>query len=536
METVAARITAALALDGFAPKVQAGGLSFRGTVDLRGAAIPLRLDYEGLDFSSPPTVVVERPELLGDRVVPHLDEHNVLCVFNARQYVADRYLAAEQARGIVARAKEVLEEGLQARGVAEVVEEFPGHWGGALVGIEFAAFGGTAEAYSDARGALTFRRKKGVGRSVPNAALVLKTSVPLSFRTDQQRPATLGEVVAWAGSWDASLPERMLAGLVALSPRNPYVFLYAPNGVVGFELDVASKGPKVASVLTTQGGWARLLRGSFGRNLPIRRVHGRRVDMDYVLGTNSASGTAPLAGKNIVLVGCGAIGGYLSVALAQLGAGLGDGMLTLMDAEVLDNRNIARHRLGADSIGVAKAEGCRREINRTLPELSVTPIIQKAQDCRVRLASADLVIDATGEQAVGDMLNAWRLDGAPFAMLHVWVEGNGAAVQSYFSSDPEFGCYRCLQPDHAAAPRFPVLRLDADRTMTAGCGEAPFSPYGPAAPMAASALAAQHAADWSSGHPRWLLRTIRLDYAQTQDRKPSNPTRSSACPACAEAR
>lgn len=536
MATVAARVTAALALDGFTPRVRAGGLSFRGTVELRGAAIPLRLDYEGLDFSSPPTVVVERPELLGDRVVPHLDERDVLCVFNARQYVADRYLAAEQARGIIARAAEVLEEGLQARGVAEVAEEFPSHWGGTVVGIEFDLFEGTAEACRDSRGALTFRRRKGLGRSVQNAALVLKTAVPLSFRADQQRPTTLGEAVAWARSWDADLGERMFKGLVALSPRNPYVFLYAPNGVIGFELDVASKGPKVASVLTTRGGWATLLRGSFGRNLPIRRVHGRRVDMEYVLGTNSASGTAPLAGKNIALVGCGAIGGYLSVALAQLGAGLAGGTLTLVDDEVLDNRNVARHRLGSDSIGLAKAEGCRKEIDRTFPGLKVAPIIHKAQDCRVRLSFADLVIDATGEQAVGDMLNAWRLEGAPFALLHVWVEGNGAAVQSYFSSDPEFGCYRCLQPDHAAAPRFPVLRPDADLTMATGCGEAPFSPYGPAAPMAASALASQHAADWASGHPRWLLRTIRLDYEETQERKPANPTRSSACPACAEAR
>lgn len=528
----AARVTDALALDGFAPKISASGLSFRGSVNLRGSTIPVRLDYDGLEFSSPPRVFVEAPELLGKRVVPHLNEHNELCAFNARQYVADRYLAAEQARGIVARVAEVLEEGLHAKGTAEIAGEFPSHWGGNPVEIEFEPFDGTAETVRDPQRWLRFRRKA-LGRSTPNAATVLKTDKPLSFRPDEARPETLGEAVAWARSCDPSLGERMFAGLVAHSPRNPYVLICAPNGIVGFEVDVISRGRKLANVISTRGGWERLLRGNFGRNLPIRRVQGRRVDMGYLLGTNSRTGTAPLASKSIALIGCGAIGGYLSLALAQLGAGLDGGELALVDDEVLDNRNIARHRLGTDSIGLPKVDGCRREIDRTLPGLTVSAIAQKMQDCRVRLSAADLVIDATGEQAVGDMLNAWRLDGADYELLHVWIEGNGAAAQTYFSSDPEFGCYRCLQPDHAAAPRYPVLRTDADRTLATGCGEAPFSPYGPAAPMAASALAAHHTSDWASGRPRALLRTIRLDYEDTQDRKPTNPTPSPTCPACA---
>lgn len=533
--SVAARVASALALDGFTPRVRAGGLSFRGTVDLRGTPIPIRLDYDGLEFSSPPTVYVEDPSLLGDRVVPHLDEKHELCAVNARQYVADRYLAAGQARGIVLRIKEVLEDGLHLKATSEVAEEFPSHWGGAVVHIDFAPFDGTAE-FTDAVGGRRFQRSKSPNRSAANRAVVLTTATKLSFGPEQNRPATLGEAVAWARAWDPALCERMFAGLVAVSPLNPYVLICAPNGIVGFELNVVSRGPKLARVLTTRGAWSRLLRGNFGRNLPIRRVQGRRVDMDYILGTNSRTDKAPLAGKGIVLVGCGAIGGFLSLALAQLGAGLDGGSLTLVDDEVLDDRNIARHRLGSDSTGMPKAEGCEKEIKRTLPGLSLRAVVQKVQYCRTRLDAADLVIDATGEQAVGEMLNAWRLDGGTFDLLHVWVEGNGAAVQTYLSSDDEFGCYRCLQPDHAAAPRFPVLRPDADLTLATGCGDAPFSPYGPAAPLAASALASKHAADWASGHPRHLLRTIRLDYGETQERKPANPTRSPACPACANLR
>lgn len=532
MSEEARRVAQALALDGFKPKVGTAGVSFNGTLTVRGRAVGVRLDYDGLEFCAPPTVTVTTPLVLGEKVIPHLDENNVLCAVDARQYVADRYAAAGQARGILVRVAEVLDEGLQAKSVREIEAEFPSHWGGPAVGVDFAPFEGIAEPSSDLRGKMRFGRLKG-GKPPVGSAVVVTTSIPLSFHPDQLRPACLGEAVEWANSWVPGIGQRIFERLITLPPRNPYVMICAPNGIIGFEIDLLKRGQAVVSAMRTPGGWARLLRGSFGRQLPINRIHGRRVDMEYILGTNSRNGTAPLAGKSVVLVGCGAIGGHLSIALAQSGAGLGGGSLTLVDHEILDDRNIGRHRLGREYVGLHKADGCKSEIDKMFTGLSVSTVARKAQDCRVRLEAADLVIDATGEQAVGDMLNAWRLKGEGFQLLHVWIEGNGAAVQSHFSSDPDFGCYRCLQPDLSKETRFPVLRPEADLTMSTGCGEAPFNPYGPAAPMSAAALGIQHVLSWANGRPRPLLRTIRMDYDQTQERKPTNPTRSEACPACA---
>ncbi|QBQ47324.1 MULTISPECIES: ThiF family adenylyltransferase [Brevundimonas] len=531
MSEAARRVAEALALDGFKPKVESAGISFNGTLTVRGRTVDIRLDYDGLEFCTPPTVTITTPQVLGEKVIPHLDENNVLCAVDARQYVADRYSAAGQARGILIRVAEVLEEGLQVSSVREIEAEFPSHWGGAAVGVDFAPFDGIAEPSSDTRGKMRFRRLK-AGKPPIGSAVVVTTPIPLSFRPDEMRPATLGEAVEWANSWVPGIGQRIFDRLVTLPPRNPYVMICAPNGIVGFEIDLLKRGQAVVSAMRTPAGWARLLRGSFGRHLPINRIHGRRVDMDYILGTNSLTGAAPLASKSIVLVGCGTIGGHLSVALAQSGAGLGGGSLTVIDHETLSDRNIGRHRLGREYVGLPKADGCKAEIDKMFTDLNVSAVARRVQDCRVRLEAADLVVDATGEQAVGDMLNAWRLEGTTFHLLHVWIEGNGAAVQSYFSSDPEFGCYRCLQPDLSKEPRYPVLRPEADRTMSTGCGEASFNPYGPAAPMSAAALGIQHALGWAGGRPRPLLRTIRLDYDQTQERKPTNPTRSDACPAC----
>jgi molybdopterin/thiamine biosynthesis adenylyltransferase len=301
---------------------------------------------------------------------------------------------------------------------------------------------------------------------------------------------------------------------------------------------VAARGVKFIGAIKTPQAWSKLLHGKFGMDLPILRFQGRRVDTDYVLGTNGADGTPALAGRSVVLVGCGAIGGFLAFALAQLGAGAGGGRLLLIDDDKLSARNTARHRLGADKIDTNKAEACKAAIDAALPGLASAALPMKVEQARAQVLAGDLVIDATGEQAVGDLLNAWRLEIAEGQhapdMLHVWIEGGGAAVQSYFSSDPAFGCFRCLQPDLSQPARYTALKPGGSAPVATACGEAPFSPYSPAAPMAAASLAAAHARNWALGAPRPLLRTLRLDYDDTVERKPVNPTRNERCPACAQ--
>jgi hypothetical protein len=536
-DPVLKRLAAGLALDGFKLRILPAGPSFRGVVEVRGQAVALSLNYEGPDFSEPPRVFVRSPETLSPGVVAHLDEANELCVVDRRQYVADRYALAEQGRGIVQRAAEMLERGLTKAGPLEIAEEFPRHWGGKVVRVEFGPRDGFAEPFSDPMEKLRFRAcAKPI--LAPNAgAVVVQTPVRLSFQVGQCRPRTFGEVLDWAGTWDGDLPAKLIDGLADLSPVDPYALIYAPNGIVAFEVKVSARGPRVMKSIIQPRSWRTLLGGQFGRNLPIERNQGQRVDTDYLLGTNSLTGTAPLAGRTVVLVGCGAIGGFLGFALAQLGAGSGGGSLLLIDNEALDPRNIVRHRLGADKVGSNKAMACKDGVEAAYAGTAVNALPLKVEQCRHRLMAADLVVDATGEQAVGDMINAWRLaqvatGAAAPDTLHAWVAGNGAAVQTYMGSDPAFGCFRCLQPDLLLPPRFPVLRPDADIRLATGCGEAPFSPYGPAAPMSAAALAANHAKDWATGAPRPLLRTLRLSYDETVERKPTNPSKSDRCPAC----
>ena len=113
------------------------------------------------------------------------------------------------------------------------------------------------------------------------------------------------------------------------------------------------------------------------------------------------------------------------------------------------------------------------------------------------LFGADLVIDATGEEMVSELINSMRLDsGADTPVLHVRIRGNGECVQRFWAQGRQLGCFRCLlQADHKnyRQERFPVLKEQPKRKRL-GCNR--FTPYAVSAPMAAAALFMEAVVDW----------------------------------------
>jgi tRNA A37 threonylcarbamoyladenosine dehydratase len=65
-----------------------------------------------------------------------------------------------------------------------------------------------------------------------------------------------------------------------------------------------------------------------------------------------------LAGKRILLIGCGTIGSFLAQQLTQCGCGRAGGRLDLVDDDVLRPANLGRHLLGVPYLNRNKAEGC----------------------------------------------------------------------------------------------------------------------------------------------------------------------------------
>ncbi|MFX9664827.1 ThiF family adenylyltransferase, partial [Acinetobacter baumannii] len=144
-----------------------------------------------------------------------------------------------------------------------------------------------------------------------------------------------------------------------------------------------------------------------------------------------------LAGKNIAVVGCGTIGGYLSDMLVKAGAGTCGGKLTLVDFDCLLPQNIGRHRLGFPDLLSNKAEAMAKELKRLTPgaEIRALPVdVRQAQ-----LGELDLLIDATGEESLGHWLCGHYPPPTP--MLSVWIEGPGTAVRALLRTKASNACY-----------------------------------------------------------------------------------------------
>ena len=529
-------VAAALAVDGFTASLTSGGAVFRGLVVVNGFELKVSLQYSDFTMCESPRTYIENAEILPRGVIPHLDDKNELCTVDRNRFVADRYSAPEEARGIVVKVRQVVQHGLTKHATEEIAQEFPQHWGGQPVNLEFGRYEGPLERTVDSGNFIIWKPSK-IKKMVPSAVCVI-TDVRLSFLKKQHRPSTLSEVLQWASEWDYKLSKRILSALGNCSPLiDPTCFVSAPNGTIGFIILVSKKGPAVAKALERPVAWQKALRQRLGMSLSIERTHGLRMDIDHVLGRNG-NGTPPLLGKTVVLVGAGSIGGYIARALAQLGAGRGpSGQLMLLDNDTLKATNIGRHSLGTLCVGKPKVIALKEQIEADFPGTHVWPRNGLLQTHLSILGQADLVVDATGERGVSELLNSQVIDarnrkvGYP-AVLYTWIEGAGAAVQTFFGSDPEFGCLRCLQPDFSQVGRFSALQDRGDVELKGGCGETFFMPYGPSAPMMAAALASQHIYDWTEGRSRPVLRTIRLDLAHTREVKPSNPRRTDVCPAC----
>lgn len=525
----------ALAYDGFKPRLVEKGFEFVGMLRVQAQDIPARLVFEDREFLTLPKLILSEPEKLSRAVIAHLDETGELCAVDRRLHSADRYNAPAEARGVLRRGVEVLTTGLTTSGEEEIAAEFPQHWGGSAFVAEFGKYAGYVDASRLPNDTFAFVPVGSGAKGSPLNAIAVTTEARLSFKSDQRRPTTLGDILDWATVWDDSLASRILSALGRLTSNDPVIIITASNGLVAAKVLVSARAQVIA--LSRQPAWKAALQGRVGRQFPVKRMFGRRMDLAHVLGRNGPNGEAPLAGRSVLLVGCGAIGGFLGHSIAQLGAGLGGSGLTLIDHEFLDGANIARHRLGSTDRNKAKAVALQESIARDLPGLDVRGTHASIADRPHLFWKADLVIDATGEDGVAQMLNALRVEGLRAgaakvpSLLHVWLEGNGAAARSFLNGAFDHACYRCLEPEFGK-PRFKVLRDDAPLVPAGNCGDPVYTPYGPSAPIAAAALATQHAAEWGQGGGSPLLRTVRLDYEHTQESKPCNPSRHSDCPAC----
>ena len=167
----------------------------------------------------------------------------------------------------------------------------------------------------------------------------------------------------------------------------------------------------------------------------LHPVYISRIDIRYL--QNRTSETAnPLAGKKILLLGCGSVGGYVGSFLAK--AGCND--LTLIDDQMLHEENIFRHVLSMGFIGQYKSVAMSQFLKSDVPGIDARSTEGKIEDLvlegSIDFREYDIIISATGNHIVNRWINRFILEESiNIPVIYGWNEpldiGCHAAIIDY---------------------------------------------------------------------------------------------------------
>lgn len=148
---------------------------------------------------------------------------------------------------------------------------------------------------------------------------------------------------------------------------------------------------------------------------------------------------------NILIIGCGSIGGYLCSELVK--SGYYD--LTLVDKYFLKAENIYRHFLGREYVGRYKAKALYDYCSLSFPNAKIKPldsdVISLIEDESVDLRSFDLIISAAGNHNLNRWLNRkLNKECMNVPCIYLWNEPLDIGCHLAIISSEYPGCYECF--------------------------------------------------------------------------------------------
>jgi hypothetical protein len=531
---------------------------YRGRLDRSGLNVPVSVEIPDLDFVHPPIVRLECEQAAAGKRVPHLTgADNQLCYIERNSTVLDRYDPGGTVLRCLVQAEKVLGDGLRGRLHADFAAEFANYWSRSPLLVDLPpAFTGLGSIYwvalnpDDKREIAILTRKDKLARAFRDAharsrgakakpiaelCIVANTIDNLGLNPEVSwSPRTLKSLLAFfrgIGGTAATAVETILREGEGL---NRWVAVRAPNAFCLAEIKIPKAYNKPEFMTSRKRNLPETL-AQIASSIPIERYIGFPVDAKYLYERNL--GDLPsLAGKKVMLIGCGTIGGFLAVQLAQSGAGSQGGRLVLVDEDLLMPSNLGRHALGVQYLNCNKAEACTDFISHQLPFLDVEARPVDVLTILPSLSDFDLVIDATGEEALSIAINEYAVRKRPNfpPTIHVWIVGNGGAAQALLCDGSDHACLKCQKPQLAGPPRHRTLRPDAnaDLRRNAACGDGLYAPFPVSRSRATAALALELALAWNCGDAGHRFRTRIFDPAQCFQVKDTTDFPTSGCPAC----
>lgn len=485
-------------------------LGFRWKISTKRGNIALKvLIAKSLDDI--PIIVLERPERY--HPLPHIMSTGEICYIDRTAFVFNQFDPVGQTLFCINRAKDVIEEIFDDGYKSDLETEFFAYWHHSWHATKEKLIALVDISETSLRRKLTCFSSK-INKThffFTNDEINLIQKWPSKLRrfqdaflliTEQKLKATAPwpplkgyQLIEWFRQIDQSLKRQFEK--MASPKRSDKFKLFVLKSPQGFFAFVTYFKPMENKFLNST---ERLY------DADINFMTTSRIDKEYVCMRNIPS-IQNLKDKKIALVGCGSIGSFLADMLVKLGAGTGTGLITIIDNDKFEAGNIGRHRLGYPSIEKSKAKELRNEILRMMPANVVESMEKNAKGLTIQdLEQFDLIIDATGEESIGNHLCSVLKEKA---LLSVWVEGNGVAVRGLLRTNVKQACYHCIR-QYEMENRLLAVKSGGSLVLKGSC-RSPYVTYPITAAVQAACLGADMVLNWANGKFEPSLRTRLID-------------------------
>lgn len=445
-------------------------------------------------------------------IAPHIGPNGNLCYIASGAAVVDIYSPINQTLAALERAAEVLDQIMAGECVEDLQEEFYAFLPhGALytdlanpetgrismlslvgglglvctddIARTQAKFSGLSRRFSEFTGVT----EKITTRQVPRPLI------------DAWPPETVGEMLRWQSKLDDACRRKIQASIVkAYRAQEDLMAMVIESPTSQYAIAVLDLQKCKRPTNTNQSI------PIFQARVMLMQVI--QMDDSYLVQRNIPK-RKTLAGLTITQIGCGTIGGYLADMLVKAGAGSGGGTLRLIDFDTLQPGNIGRHRLGENHLAANKAEALVAELKIGMTSTNVCAVPYDVRT--VNLAGSDLIIDATGEQALGHWLaGLGSKSSAPTPLIHLWIDGPGTAVRALTKTHTSEGCFRCLCDYEREGEFLSVVGGVSPVFAGEGC-EGPYVPFPASVSVQAAALGLDTALAWV-GQDTWPNLSTRV--------------------------
>lgn len=389
--------------------------------------------------------------------IPHIDSKGKLCLFETEGILIDQNLPGIILQSLL-RAQTILKQGFSGDNKQDFISEFELYWS-KLKGCRTAHLVIEPDGKSRVvKGVVRKSTKRKKEKQIEYIRRCKETPIYVGENTESLKRWNLEKTSVINTSYFVVYPERTvfppdirkslsinyLNALLYWIPNEEITSIIAQSRqtrIIIFEIH-QPLGQTNLIGMYIKGGMLKDYTLDGVEELQPLRIE--RADKNFLM-KRVAEQESKIYKNKILVIGCGAIGGHIICELAK--AGYED--LTIVDDEKLTEENIFRHVLGMEYVYKYKCEALNTYIQKNIPEVKVTTLVQKIEDAieedEIDFEDYDLIISATGDHNLNRWINSWIMKNKiKVPVIYSWNEVYGIGNHVAYIKYGNLGCYECF--------------------------------------------------------------------------------------------